>query len=161
MRRSSFEPQFDISTVRRHVETWVTWQTERFWDRQVLTAVRNSLEVSRNLDTPRLQGQVRRVLDAMADQGKLYKEKEGGFGQSKNFTYFYPIAAWREKAAQDEAEERRERETRERIAASWEWINKRLNALGFNSSRSSTIHPNLSPASWNDLLKLIEKKEQT
>jgi len=74
MRRSSFEPQFDISTVRRHVETWVTWQTERFWDRQVLTAVRNSLEVSRNLDTPRLQGQVRRVLDAMADQGKLYKE---------------------------------------------------------------------------------------
>jgi hypothetical protein len=160
MRRSSFEPQFDISRVRRHVETWVAGCTERFWDRQVLAAVQNSLETG-HVDTPRLKGQVRRVLDAMADQGELHKEKEGGFGQSKNFTYFYPIAAWREKVAQDEAEERRERETRERIAAGWEWINTRLNNLGFTSSRSPTIHPHLSPASWNDLLALIEKKKQS
>jgi len=146
--------------VRRHVETWVAGCTERFWDRQVLAAVQNSLETG-HVDTPRLKGQVRRVLDAMADQGELHKEKEGGFGQSKNFTYFYPIAAWREKVAQDEAEERRERETRERIAAGWEWINTRLNNLGFTSSRSPTIHPHLSPASWNDLLALIEKKKQS
>ena len=156
--RRTFEPQFDISQVRRLVEAWVQSQEKPFWDVQVLTSVATSLEVSRHLDTPRLKGQVRRVLDQMAERGELYKDSQGGFGQGKAITYFYPPAAWREKQDKDEAETRRVREAKERSAARWESVNDRLCALGIISMRFAKEAPSLSSAQWNELLDLAEAK---